>query len=718
MGSAIFPLLAPLRRAALAERARWPLWLPVGLGAGIGLYFALPVEPAGAWAVWAAAGAGLVAWSAGRRLGWRLSAIALATVLAGFALAKARTEIVRAPVLGRQIGPVTFTARVLAVEPHGRGRRFLLAPEPMRRLREGTPARVRLSVRADDDPAPAPGTFVRLTAMLMPPPGPTMPGDYDFARWAFFKRIGAVGYAYGTPEPVAPPRPLHLDETAGANLQTLRDAMTARILAAVPGENGAISAALITGERANVSPADETAYRDSGLTHVLSISGVHLALAGGIFFWVLRALLALIPSVAQRYPVKKWAAVAALLGSTFYLLISGADPPAVRSQIMLATMFCAILVDRPALTMRSVALAAGIILILEPESLADPGAEMSFASVVGLIALAEWISARRKAARKAGDEPSRAIPVRLLRYGGGIVAASLIAGLASAPIAIFHFDRASQYGLVSNLLAEPVVGTIIMPAATAAMVLMPFGGEGPPLWLMGKGVGIMSAIARWTARLPGASSLVPVWPLAGFAAVMLGLIWIALWQRRWRWLGAIPVVVGLGLSLSARGPDLLVARDMGAVALRLGDGRLHFLRPPKDDFAAETWLKREGDARAPATALAGPADGVTCDGAGCLARAYDGTAVAYDLRVEALEEDCRHAAAVVSAVPAWRFCPRPPSLIIDRIDVLKTGGIAVWLSPRRIETVADKRGVRPWSMPWQPAGRGAMAAEKKELAER
>lgn len=686
-----------LKECALADRSRWPLWLPVMLGTGIGLYFSLPVEPHWAWAGWGVFLAVLLIWGAARheRTAARLVMLFLAVAAIGFSVAKLRAEAVRAPVLARPLGPVSIDARVISAEPRGTGFRLLLAPERighMRRMR--MPARVRLTARYADT-APAPGSFVRVTAVLMPPPGPAMPGDYDFARWAFFKRIGAVGYAYGAPEEIDPPRLLVFSERAAAAVQTLRDAMTVRIQRAVPGPDGAIAAALITGERADISEADAVAYRDSGLTHVLSISGVHLALAGGLFFWVVRALLALIPAVALRYPIKKWAALAALGGSTFYLIVSGADPPAVRSQIMLAAMFVAILVDRPALTMRAVALAAGIILLTEPESLTDPGAQMSFASVIGLVALAEGLAARKAAVRAGGGEPSRSLPMRLLRYGGGIAAASLIAGLASAPIAIVHFDRASQYGLISNLLAEPVVGAIIMPAATAAMVAMPLGWDGPPLWLMGKGVAIMTAIARWTAGLPGAATLAPVWPAYGFLAVMLGFLWICLWRARWRWLGVVPIVLGVGLSLTARGPDLLVARDMGAAALRLSYGRLYFFRPPKDDYAAESWLKRSGDARDPLTAVAGAKNGVRCDGYGCLGHSADGRLIAYDFRAEALSEDCRNADIVVSAVPAQRFC-HGRAFVIDRIDVLKTGGYAVWFDPWRVETVAQRRGSRPW----------------------
>jgi competence protein ComEC len=686
------------RKQALAERSRLPLWLPVALGTGIGGYFALPVEPGGLAVALALTGLAGAVWLAGRRqpMGLRLALLLLAAGLGGFCLAKARTEWVAAPVLERKTGPVSFAARVISAEPRGQGVRLLLQPERIRRLTPvQTPLRVRLSVRYADV-TPVPGSFVRVTAVLMPPPGPAMPGDYDFARWAYFQRLGAVGYSFGSPHAIAPLRAATWHEAYSAGLEDLRGRMTARIRAAVPGPDGAIAAALITGMRADVSPADETAYRDSGLTHVLSISGVHLALAGGIFFWVIRALLALIPAVALRYPVKKWAALAALTGSTFYLLISGCDPPAVRSQIMLATMFTAILLDRPALTMRSVALAAAVIMLLEPECVLDPGCQMSFASVVGLIALAEGFAAYRA----AHPERSRNWPARLARYFCGIAAASTVAGLVSAPIAIFHFDRAAQYGLLSNLLAEPVVGTVIMPAATAAMVAMPFGLERWPLFVMGKGVALMSAIAHWVGGLPGAASLVPVWPLASLIAVMLGFLWLALWRESWRWLGLAPVVLGIAWAQCVRPPDVQVARDFGAVAVRLADGRLAFVKKPKDDYAAAAWLKREGDDRNWRAAIAAPEDGVRCDAFGCLARGHDGSMVAYDMRVEALAEDCARARIVISAVPVRDMCAG--AFTIDRFDVSRAGGYALWLGKHiRVRTVAAARGVRPWSPAWR-----------------
>ncbi|HEY0302242.1 MAG TPA: ComEC/Rec2 family competence protein, partial [Rhizomicrobium sp.] len=554
-----------------------------------------------------------------------------------------------------------------------------------------TPVRIRITVRAAT-PLPAPGSWVHVTAVLMPPPSPAAPGGYDFGRAAYYSRLGAVGYAYGRPKPIPSLRGETLLEDGFARLERLRNAMTLRIREVLPGPEGAIAAALITGERSSVDEADVQAYRDSGLMHVLSISGLHLALAGGLFFWVLRALLAAVPSVALRYPIKKWAALAALAGATFYLLISGCEAPAVRSWIMLALMFTAILFDRPAITMRTVAIAAALLLLLAPESLLAPGFEMSFAAVIALVAFGEW-----ELSRNPDDEAPRTIPRRVWRYLAGIVTASIVAGLATAPFVIFHFGRSSQYGILANLLSLPIAGFVIMPAAAATMVLMPFGLDRLPLLAMGKGVALMSAVAHWVAGLPGATTSFAVWPLGALLAVAFGGLWLSLWRRAWRWLGLAPIALGLVLAYAAVPPDLLIARDGLTVALRVPGGSLKLLRPAKDKYAAAEWLKRDGDSHDPADAIATAADGMHCDPLGCLARTTSGLVVADIARVDALADDCAIATIVVASVPTRRRCTGP-QLVIDRFDVARANGYAVWFTqPLRVESVEQVRGLRPWS---------------------
>jgi competence protein ComEC len=689
-------LALAVRDNLAAEQDRWFGWTVAAFVAGAVVYFALPSEVA-LWGAAVVAASGILIGAIGLSRAnsvLRFACVLLASVALGFFAAKLRTESVDAPIIQRDIGPLWIDGRIESVAEQGNGRsRIVVMPARMGRSKEDLPRRLRVTMPANKVPAAmTPGSWYSLLAMVKPPPEPALPHGYDFARWAYFSGIGGVGFVLGTPKPIAPVADDSWWQSFMASIQRLRLSMTARIRAALPGPEGSIAAALITGERGPITDADNAAYRDSGLQHVLSISGLHMALAGLGIFWVLRALLALWPLVALTQPIKKWAAVAALASSTFYLLLSGASAPPVRAYIMLACMLIAVLVDRPALSMRAVAMAALLIIAVEPESVVEPGFQMSFAAIVGLIALAEW----------AANRPRNDAPVSTLwratratgKYFGGGMVASLVAGFATAPFAIFHFNRAAGYSLLSNILALPVIGIVIMPAAAVAVVMMPFGLEYWPLQAMGWGIRVMTGIAYWVASLPGAVNLVPAWPDAALILMALGGLWIGLWQRRWRWLGVAPIAAGCAFALTAVAPDVIVARDARSAAVRGDDGALRILGKP-DDYSAEQWLRRDGDIRAPAEAQ----NADRCDEWGCVARGAQGRLAALSLRPGALTDDCVRADIVVSAVPIRQDCPRA-KVTVDRIEVARGGAIALWFDNGvvvRRESVAEVRGKRPWS---------------------
>ena len=490
-----------------------------------------------------------------------------------------------------------------------------------------------------------------------------------------------MGFAYGKAHPLPPARAPTLWEGLQLGLQDLRLTMTARIAAALPGSAGGIAAALVTGERGGVGEDEESALRDAGLAHVLAIAGLHMALVGGGIFWLVRAGLAAIPSIVLRYPIKKWAAGAALAASAFYLAISGAAPPAVRAFVMLAMVMLAILADRPAITMRSLALAAAILLLMRPESIFEPGFQMSFAAVAALVAVAEWEMGRERSKPRG----------MLYRYVHGIVLTSLVGSLATMPFALFHFDRATHYAVLGNLVAMPVMGLWVMPAAALAVILMPFGAEGPALALLGKGIAVMTAMGQWVSSLPGAVSLAPAMLLAALVLISLGGLWALLWQKRWRWWGLVPMLIGCVWAYAGQRPDMLVAPDAQTVAIRGADGLLHFVGKPKDRFVAREWLRRDGDGRDIMEAVGDPS--IKCDGVGCVIKAK--VLVAVSKKPEALAEDCAMGQVVVSAAAA-PACKGPP-VIIDR-DTAATGqGWRVNLSPEpSAQSVRADRGARPW----------------------
>ncbi|MFN3869264.1 MAG: ComEC/Rec2 family competence protein [Hyphomicrobiaceae bacterium] len=729
-----------------AERSRWFNWVPVFLGCGIAIYFALPVEPP----LWSGGLAVVAAVVLRRVAGWGtfgdMATAMLALGAAGFALVTLRTGVVTSPVLVSELPAAELRGFVTLVEPRAEGgARVTLRVTNIAGLdTASTPHRVRLSVPGPRT-ALSPGEAIVVVARLSPPATAAVPGGYDFARYAFFQRLGGVGYA------LQPPR---RDDAAGrapasmrlaAAIETVRQAINARIAAVLPGETGAIAAALITGERGAISNATNEAYRDSGLFHILSISGLHMAIMGGSVFWVVRFFLALAPGIALRRPTKKWAAVVALLASLGYLAISGGSFATIRSFIMIAVMFLAVLLDRPAIAMRNVAVSALVILVIYPESLLDAGFQMSFAAVVALVAAYE-------ALRDRLADRERRLGLGLWLKGalffGGIVFSTLVASAAVAPFAAYHFHKSQQYAVIANLIAVPLTNLVVMPAALATLVAVPFGLEAGPLLIMGAGIDAMTDVARRVAALPGAVAHFRAMPDAAFAMMLGGGLWLLLWHARWRLLGLVAIAAGLGLAPLRAAPDLLVGRSGDLVAIRGADGTLAFLTVPGARFEIEQWLEHDGDGRqaadivdarqsllaaqelddpTPSVARAAPAlqsgagtvaaprggearvAPLRCDGIGC-ATVIGGTRIAIPRHPAAVAADCRRADVVVSFVAAPPGCA-PQVAIVDRPAVSAFGTHAVYVeAPRsvRIETVFGRFGRRPWSRPqWNRATAGA-----------
>ncbi len=684
-GRALEPLLARLE----AEQHRWFLWVPVLLGVGIGLYFSLANEPHTLTAV-APAGAALALRAlAPRRTLTTLAVGALLAVTAGFALAKLRVEWVRAPVLAKEVRAAEVRGFVELIEPRAkRGHRLTLRVTAVGNLPpEARPARVRITTMKSA-PGLEAGDAVLLRATLMPPSGPALPGGYDFARQAWFQGLGAVGYTWRAPEPDANAGPPPWDLRAWGAIERLRQRIGRRITAVLPGETGAIANALITGERGGISEATNSAFRDLGLLHILSISGLHMAIMAGSVFFLVRFLLACVPALALVYPIKKWAAAAAMAGALCYLLISGSSFATVRSAIMISIMFLAVILDRPALALRNVVLAALAILVLFPESLFDVGFQMSFAAVVALISGYE---ALRTAPSLLAGRPL----AWLLLFAGGIVLTTLIASAAVAPFAAYHFHKSQQYAVLANLIALPACNFIVMPAALAALLAMPLGLEAVPLWVMGWGISAMVWTAERVASLPGAVLRIPAMPSMAFLAMVAGGLWLALWQTRWRLLGLAAIAAGIALAPTLALPDLLVGRDGALVALRSEDGRLSVMGSARA-FEVQRWLENDGDARSSKDAA--KAVGFSCDGLGCRA-GIKGLTIAVARRPAAFADDCRRAEIVVSRIVSPRSCTGPRA-VVDFFAARREGTHALYIGDGgkiRIETVAGARGSRPWS---------------------
>ncbi|MCL4767698.1 MAG: ComEC/Rec2 family competence protein [Hyphomicrobiaceae bacterium] len=679
-----------------AEQDRWFLWTPVLFGIGIFAYFRLPGEPHLAAALMPVLMVLALA-SVLRRGALALVALNAAIAVAlGFAAAKVRTDWVAAPVLERQLYRVEVAGFVEIVEPRPtRGQRITLRVTRLGRLApEERPRRVRVRIMSAM-PDLRPGDAIRIKATLAPPSMPALPGDYDFARAAWFSGLGGVGYATARPEidreAAAAPWALR----AAAMTQRLRQAIGARIAAALPGEAGAIATALITGERGGITAATTDAFRDSGLVHILSISGLHMVVMAGSVFFAVRLALAAIPVLALRFPIKKWAAAAAILGALGYLLISGNSFPTIRAWITISIVFGAIILDRPAIAMRNVALAALTVLALVPESLFDAGFQMSFAAVVALVAAYEMI--RDRAERRRGERGFMLGPLLgFLLFFGGIVLTTVVASLAVAPFSAFHFHQSQQYAVLANLIAVPICNIVVMPAALATLVAMPLGLEAGPLWVMGQGIEGMLWCAFAVARLPGAVGRIPAFNELAFGLMVAGGLWLCLWRARWRLLGLAGLAAGLAAAPMISRSDILVGDDAQLVAIRGPDGRLTALAGSGSSYELQRWLDYDGDERSAGQATSA-SPGFRCDAAGCTAK-VEGRAIAVTRHPAALADDCRRADVLVIPFPKPRGC-NPPGLVVDFHAVRSRGTHAIRLDGGAVDvtTVAQSRGDRPWS---------------------
>jgi competence protein ComEC len=479
-------------------------------------------------------------------------------------------------------------------------------------------------------------------------------------------------------------------------MASVRQTTSDRIRDQLDARSGPIAAAFLTGERALISETDQQAMRDSSLAHLLSISGLHMALAGFGFLAALRFIFALIPAIALNYPVKKCAAAAALLASFGYLMLSGSSIPAVRSFVMIAVAFISIIVDRPAISMRVVALSALVILIFTPESWIDPSFQMSFAAVVGLVSAFEWWAQRKSPAVSTG------LISRGMRVLGATAATSLVAGFASAPFAAYHFNRFANYGIAANLLAMPVVSFVIMPAGVVALLAMPFGLDGPPLQLMGWGINVMLDIAHWVAAWPGASLRVATIPNLALVLMVAGGLWIALWQTTWRLAGVALVAVGFVASFFGTSPDLIVAGDGRNFAVRAADGHLYLLSARRGVFGAQQWLKRDADPREVKEARANQ-DVIACNAAACMTNinGRGDRKLLYALAPEAFDKNCDGVVVVIDQLAASHAQCSAAQLAISSALLEREGAVTVSFSGNVVEwtSAARQRGRRPWTAP-------------------
>lgn len=712
----------PARSAAAlkleAERGALFLFVPVLLGVGAALYFTAPFEPGLALLLLLLGGACALAFVVRRWRGTFLALSAAAVCLSGVLAAKVETLRLSTKMLGSEV-VTRMTGRVVRVErlAAGRVRLTLDVLSTERPKLRYSPDRVRVTAAKLSQP-PHSGMTVQGLVRLMPPSGPAMPGGYDFSFQSYFNGIGASGFFLGVPASLLPS-----DDAFGLNnwIENVRDRIAERIRGRIGGPEGEIAAALIVGVRGGIPDAVNEALRRTGLAHVLSISGLHMAMVAATVMGAVRALLALFPGFGSRRSIKKRAAAAALLVVSAYVAFSGADVAAVRSFLMLAVMLIAVLFDRAALSVRNLAIAAAVILLIWPHELLGPSFQMSFAATGALVAAyAAWADYR--SARGSRTSASPTLATRSLRHGATMISAlaatSLIAGAATAAFGIYHFQRVSPLSLPANLAVMPVVSVMVMPFALLGMLAMPFGLDGPFLAVMGLGLHWMIGITQWfSERSPiDAVGAIPPLSLALVVVALTGFTLATTWLR----FVLLPLLVlAVLLASLAPGPDIFVSEDAKLISVATHDGSLAINAERGGGFALENWMhasaawKISRPASQSRTGIGSRAakrakteempPRFSCAVGLCSLKLPDGRTVAHASTAEAAAAACGISTILVIAdasFPACAGAARPPVMLTKR-DLALRGSAAIILrdggsNPPAIIRYSVPQPLRPW----------------------
>ncbi len=675
-----------LERFAEAQRDQLPLWIPVALGCGIAAWFVLPSRDL--WIAWIAATGGLFAatWlaSSGSRA-VRAIRIGLFCMALGCALAWWRAESVRAPVLARPV-VAQFTADVTRVEQQTAKQRVrvTLAPTDAPAL----PPKVRVNIDLDKVPGDlVPGDRIALRARLIGPPGAAVPGGFDFRRVAWFQGLGATGSALGKVERVA---------RAEGGGETLRAQLSAHVRSQIGGSAGGIAAAFASGDRGGISPEDEEAMRASGLTHLLSVSGLHITAVVGAAMLLTLKLLALSTRAALRLPLILIAAGAGAAAGIAYTIVTGAEVPTIRSCIAAVLILIGIALGRQAFTLRLVATGAIVVLLLWPEALVGPSFQLSFAAITAIVALHEWKPVQwLTGSREEGV---------IAKFGRGLLAlllTGIAVEIALAPIALFHFHRQGLYGALANIIAIPLTTFVTMPAEALALLLDTVGLGAPLWWITAQSLHLLLWIAHLVAGWPGAVAALASVPQDAFGLIVGGGLWLVLWKGRVRAFGLAPVAAGALWAVMTPAPDLIVTGDGVHLAVRGPDGTLTTLRPRAGDYVRSVLAERSGEVGDLADLDSLPNSDCSTDSCRVTMQAGGrqwrvlATRSRYLAPIEAMNADCAAADIVVSDRTLPRTC-RPRWLKADKPMLAQTGGLALTFAGGRVETVRAGEGAHPW----------------------
>lgn len=574
-----------------AEKDRWFALLPVLFGLGIGLYFSLPVEPS-LFATLAIIEIMLISAYVWRHFPTRLMILgAVGIVVLGFANIQLKAVFLTPPQnITYSDEEIYIQGKIINIDRNYNGKTRILLTDATDFEDNQIDGNYRITLNKNRNKLKI-GECVEVASSIFPLARPNIYGGYQFDRKAYFEGINALGYSMADAYPKECKTP---ESSISVALKSLifemRQKIIARINSALPNaEEASIADALIAGEQNLISKKQIGNYRDSGLAHFLSISGLHMGMLAFIMFFFIRFFVALIPPIALRYNSKKIAAVCAIIISFAYLLISGAQIPAQRAFIMTLVVLIGVLFDREAISIRTISFAAFVVLLLAPQALISASFQMSFAAVLAMIAFYEKFAPSISRFFSGGG-----IIRYIVAYLCGIVISDLVASFATLPFAIYHFNRIAIYTSLGNFLAGPVIGLVVMPCVLLSLLALPFGLEALPLKALGFGLSLINRITAYVSSLPEAGYQVTAMPFWGFLLICIGGLWLCIWRKNWRYFGFIGIIIGFFSITLVKTPDMMTDAKAEVFALKDNFGELIILPSRGNNFTKNIWLERSG----------------------------------------------------------------------------------------------------------------------------
>jgi len=487
--------------------------------------------------------------------------------------------------------PITKTnffdieAKVLEVKPTIGGSQLIvdnivILNKNDNNLKDHNLGKIKVSLRGESSLDFLKNDVINLRTQLFPLNSALLPGGYDFGLYMYLNGITATGFAISSPKVIKSESGYFYDK-----VQNIRGIVYKELIRILGPDQGNFVSAILIGETKAINKHMADNMRNSGIAHILSVSGLHLSLVAMIFFISSRFLLNCSDYLSYKINIKVAAGIISILGSFGYLLLSGTNIAATRAFIMTFFVIFAIIMERSAYPLRSVMVAGGCILLFSPEYVMHPSFQLSFSAVLCLISGYELYLRNQKLIGR-----SKGIFASIKLYVFGNLYSSFLGSIVTAPFVIYHFYKFATYSLLMNLLAVPLMSFFMMPLAIISLLLMPFNASYYSLKLLGFFVEIVTNSAEYVVNLPISTIDTGYITDSSMLIFTFGFFWICLWQTTWRYFGLLIIFISLVMMYLSPKPDFIYDHRIKAIGIKNKDVIDIYSKYGISNFTKEYWL--------------------------------------------------------------------------------------------------------------------------------